>query len=326
VRRSRDRFWAKGDSGDKHAAFSTLYECLVDVSRLLAPFTPFLAEELHRRLVCAMDDSAAESVHLVDYPEPREDRRDDALRASMGMVREIVALGLSVRANEKLKVRQPLGEAIVVLPESSVLDGFTDAIREELNVKKVTASTEPEKYVTFEIVPNFRALGPKLGKSMPQCKRALQAADGSALYASLEAEGRFELELDAGDGGDGNSITLTREEIGIRLKAREGFAAASEGERVVVLDTRIDDTLRREGYAREVVHHIQSARKKLDLAYEARIELTYAADGEVAAAVAEHGTWIADETLAVKVEAGSASEHTAEIDGQPFAFSIRVTD
>ena len=321
VRRSRDRFWAEGDSGDKHAAFATLYECLVDLSRLLAPFTPFLAEELHRRLVCAMDPNAVESVHLADYPEPCEERRDDALRDSMGRVRELVALGLSVRAIEKIKVRQPLGEAVIVLPDPQAIADYTDTIREELNVKTVHASTEPEKYVTFEIVPNFRALGPKLGKSMPQCKKALQQADGSDLYAKLENDGQFDLDL-----GDGNSITLTRDEIGIRLKAKEGFAAASAHEMVVVLDTRIDDVLRAEGYAREVVSHIQGARKKLDLAYEARIEVTYATDGALAAAIAEHSDAIAGETLAVNIEAGAATEHEAEIDGHAFAFSIRVSD
>ncbi|MHC4953176.1 MAG: class I tRNA ligase family protein, partial [Planctomycetota bacterium] len=319
VRRSRDRFWAEGDSGDKHAAFATLYECLVDLSKLLAPFTPFLADEVYRRLVCAMDTDAVHSVHLADYPEPDEARRDDPLRVSMGMVRQLVALGLSVRANEKLKVRQPLGEAIVVLPDATLLDGFTDAIREELNVKTVTASTEPEKYVTFEIVPNFRALGPKLGKAMPQCKQALQQADGSALYNKLESDGEFELDL-----GDGNAITLTREEIGIRLTAREGFAAASEGEAVVVLDTRVDDALRREGYAREVVHHIQKARKELDLPYEARIEISYETDGELAAAIAEHGESIARETLATKLEAGPAGEHTAEVDSHNLKFNIQA--
>jgi len=317
VRRSRDRFWAAGDSPDKHAAFTTLYECLVSLSRLLAPFTPFLSEMLHRRLVTAMDSSAPESVHLCDYPEPSEALRDDAVRESMNLARELVALGLSVRATEKLKVRQPLGEAIMVLHDASALEGYTDTVREELNVKQVTISTEPEKYVTFEIVPNFRALGPKLGKNMPKCKQALAAADGSALYEQLESAGEFELDL-----GDGESIKLTKEEIGVRLKAREGFAAASEGDRVVVLDTRVDDALRREGYAREVVHHIQSARKKLDLPYEARIEVTYRADGEVAQAIAEHADAIGGETLAVSLTAGEASQHEATIDDQTLHFDI----
>ena len=266
-----------------------------------------------------MDASAPESVHLCDYPEPSEALRDDAVRESMNLARDIVALGLSVRATEKLKVRQPLGEAIIVLQDPRALDGYSDTVKEELNVKTVTLSTEPEKYVTFEIVPNFRALGPKLGKNMPACKRALQAADGSALYARLEADGGFDLDL-----GDGGSIRLTKDEIGVRLRAREGFAAASEGDRVVVLDTRVDDSLRREGYAREVVHHIQSARKKLDLPYEARIEVTYGAQGELASAIAEHADAIGGETLAVAITPGDASQHEAAIGDETLRFDIAV--
>jgi len=312
VRRSRDRFWAEGDSGDKHAAFSTLYECLVALSRLIAPFAPFLADSLHRRLKVE-----GESVHLCDYPEPDDARKDDALRGSMELVRSMVALGLSVRATEKIKVRQPLPDAVVVLHDPSPLEGYTDVIREELNVKRVELSDEPERYVTFEIVPNFRALGPKLGKQMPVCKRMLAEADGSELYAKLENEGFFEVDL-----GD-RRLRLTHDEVEIRLKARDGFAAASEGGKVIVLDTRIDEALRREGLAREVVNRLQNARKKKDLPYEARIEVTYAAGGELADAIEAHKDAIAGETLAQRLEAGEASEHETEVEGFALAFDIR---
>ncbi|MEM8883079.1 MAG: isoleucine--tRNA ligase [Planctomycetota bacterium] len=316
VRRSRDRFWAEGDDEDKRAAFATLYECLVELARLVAPFTPFLAEELHQRLGCAGD-----SVHLCDYPEPREDRRNDALRESMGLVRNLVALGLSVRATEKIKVRQPLPEAVVVLHDPSPVRGYEEMIREELNVKRVELSTEPEKYVTFEIVPNFRALGPKLGKRMPMCKQALSAADGSSLYEKLEHDGCFDVELP-----DGDTVRLTHDEVEIRLQAREGFAAASEGGMVIVLDARIDEALRHEGLAREVVNRLQNARKKLDLAYEARIEIRYEADDELAAAIAAHRDAIAGETLARALEAGAASEHEVDVEGMAFRFDIAVCD
>ncbi|MHC4450819.1 MAG: isoleucine--tRNA ligase [Planctomycetota bacterium] len=315
VRRSRDRFWAEGDSDDKHAAFATLHECLIDVARLLAPFTPFIAESLHQRLGCE-----GESVHLCEYPDASEQRRDDTLRESMGLVRDMVALGLSVRATQKIKVRQPLPDAVVVLHDPSPLEGFTEMIREELNVKLVELSTEPEKYVTFEIVPNFRALGPKLGKNMPACKQSLAQADGSELYAKLESGGGFDIEV------GGETIRLTHDEVEIRLQAKEGFAAASEGGKVILLDTRIDETLRMEGLAREVVNRLQGARKKLDLAYEARIEVSYAADGELAAAIEAHRDAIASETLARSLAAGAASAHEADVDGHAFAFDIRVCD
>jgi len=318
VRRSRPRFWSQGDSADKHAAFSTLYEVLVDLSRLLAPFTPFLADILHQRLVRATDPDAPLSVHLCDYPRPCDERRDDALRESMGLTRDIVTLGLQVRANHRLKVRQPLAEADLILAHADARFDLA-AVQDELNVKNVRTTDEPHTFVTFEVVPNFRALGPKLGKRMPLCKRALADADGAKLYDQLEDHGSFELQLPEGD-----PVTLTREEVQIRLKAREGYAAASHHGLVVVLDTRVTPELKREGLAREVINRIQSARKKLDLPYEARIEVTYEAGSELGEAIAEHRTRIAGETLATSLEQGAPGGETFddEIGSEAFRFGI----
>jgi isoleucyl-tRNA synthetase len=319
VRRSRPRFWAEGDSDDKHAAFSTLYEVLTELARLLAPFTPFLAEALHQRLVRPADPAAPVSVHLTDYPEATGARCDDELCRSMGLARDVVALGLQVRAAHRLKVRQPLAEAILVLAHDEKLDRFQDAIREELNVKSLRVTDDPHTYVDFTIVPNFRALGPRLGKRMPLVKKALAEADGAALYAALEESGSFELPLP-----EGEPLRLTREEVEIRLTEREGYAAAGQGGRVVVLDERVTDELRREGLAREVVNRVQNARKALDLPYEARIEVRYESAGDLAEAVAEHREWIMSETLATRLEPGepSGEAHEADIEGTAFRFSI----
>ncbi|MHC4224873.1 MAG: isoleucine--tRNA ligase, partial [Planctomycetota bacterium] len=249
VRRSRPRFWAEEETADKRAAFSTLYEVLSEMARLIAPFTPFMAETLHQKLVRPAAEDAAVSVHLCDFPEPDDLRRDDELRNSMGLARDVVALGLKVRALHKLKVRQPLREAILVLAGDEEMGRFEETIREELNVHEVRTTDEPHKYVDFEIVPNFRALGPKLGTRMPLCKKALAGADGSALVGELETEGGLDLDL-----GDGKPVRLGRDEIEIRLTAHEGYAAASEGGRVVVLDTRVTKELRREGLAREAIN------------------------------------------------------------------------
>jgi isoleucyl-tRNA synthetase len=167
VRRSRPRFWAGGDGADKRAAFATLYETLDELSRLLAPLTPFLADILYRRLVLPFRPDAPPSVHLVPYPEARKERQDEELRRSMGLARDLAALGLRVRNESKLKVRQVLREAIVVLGGGEKLDRFTDAIADELNVKEVRVTDEPAKYVHFTVAPNFKALGPKLGKGVP---------------------------------------------------------------------------------------------------------------------------------------------------------------
>ena len=156
LRRSRSRFWAEGDSADKHAAFSTLHEVLCELSRLLAPFTPFLAEELYQRMVRTHDADAPLSVHLDNFPAPSSEWSDPYLREAMGSVRDLVALGLSVRATHQLKVRQPLGEAILVLHAPDQVEPYLDVIREELNVKDVRISDDPAQFVEFEIVPNFR--------------------------------------------------------------------------------------------------------------------------------------------------------------------------
>jgi isoleucyl-tRNA synthetase len=299
VRRSRARFWSEADNEDKRAAFATLYEVLVDLSRLIAPFVPFVAESIHQNLVREEVSDAAPSVHLTPYPEPEADRVDEALRTEMNAVRTIVGLGQRVRASHRLKVRQPLAEAIVVVAGERDRTGiarFEATIREELNVETLSFTEEPDRYVEFTLVPNFRALGPRLGKRLPHLKKALANADGAALLRDLQSNGQVEIGIEK------ESVTLEREDLEVRLQAREGFAAAAEGGHVVVLDTRITDALRREGLGREVVNRIQRARKEMDLPYEARILVRYEAKGELQTAIQEHAEWIAAEILATRFE------------------------
>jgi isoleucyl-tRNA synthetase len=322
VRRSRARFWASDDSEDKRAAFETLYEVLVDLSKLAAPFIPFMTEALFQNLVRKSDPSAPESVHLAPFPEADAGRVDDELRKTMERVRNVVTLGQRVRSENKLKVRQPLAEAIVVVAdddERKAIDRFSNAIREELNVREIGFTQEPHRYVQFELVPNFRVLGPKLGKQVPACKRALAEADGSALHAEMEKAGKIVVELPDGP------IELTSDEVEVRLSARQDFAAASGAGQVVVLDTRVDDDLRREGLAREVINRIQRARKVLNLAYEARIDVSWNAEGSLADAIQEHAERIAAETLAREFRRGrieATSEQDTEIDGARLGLSI----
>jgi len=322
VRRSRARFWASDDSADKRAAFGTLHEALVDLTKLAAPFIPFMTETLFQNLVSKHDPSAPESVHLASFPEADDARVDDELRGTVERVRNVVTLGQRVRNENKLKVRQPLAEAIVVVAddgERDAIDAFSDAIREELNVRTLGFTQEPEKYVEFELLPNFRVLGPKLGKQVPACKKALAEADGSELYAEMEVNQKIRVDLPDGP------IDLMPDEVEVRLSAREDFAAASGGGQVVVLDTRIDDGLRREGMAREVINRIQRARKAMDLPYEARIEVSWKAHGEVAQAIEEHAERIAGETLATRFESGDGTGATVEeteIEGTPLRLGI----
>jgi isoleucyl-tRNA synthetase len=323
VRRSRARFWAEGENAEKNDAFATLYEVLVDFTKLASPFVPFLSETLYQNLVVKNDAGAARSVHLTDYPQMSAERSNPALCTTMDTIRQVVQLGQRVRAEKKLKVRQPLSRAIVAVEneaERQRLDQFTALIGEELNVHKVELTSEPEQYVTFELVPNFRVLGQRLGKDMPACKAALSKADGSKLYADLAKDGSIALELPSG------RVQLTSEDIEVRLKGKADYAAAATGGHVIVLDTNISEALRHEGIAREVINRLQRARKTMDLAYEARIAVRYAAEGELAQAIERNAEMIAGETLAVELKLGSAApgahEEAVEVEGQPLTLWI----
>jgi len=321
VRRSRDRFWAGGDSADKAAAFATLYEVLVDLAKLIAPFTPFLAEALYQNLVRKLEPDALCSVHLAGFPEPNDAHRDDALLDAVSLVRTAVTLGQRVRNDLKIKTRQPLAEAVIVVAsdaERADLERFVDDVKAELNVVTVAFTKEPAKYVEFKLLPNFRALGPKMGQKLPELKKALAEVDAASVYDAMGRDGKVDVALPSG------TVTLDASEIEVRLSAKEGFAAASEAGRVVVLDTHMTDELRRAGLAREVVSRIQKLRKQLDLAFDARIRITYEASDELAIALVEHASYVSGEVLAVSFERAAASGEIdrAELDGHAFAVGV----
>jgi isoleucyl-tRNA synthetase len=322
VRRSRARFWgAEKESQDKLAAFATLHEVLVDLSKLLAPFTPFLADTLYRNLTRG---SGRESVHLDAYPRADDSRQDDDVRRDMALVRDVVTLGGRVRAANKLKVRQPLASVIVVTTDThaeSVLAEHRGIVEDELNVESLTFTHEPQKYVSYQVVPNFRALGPKIGKDVPAVKAALAKADGGVLHDELTAHGKVTIAL-----GD-RSVELGPEEIEVRLSAKAGYAAASDRGTLVLLDTTITPPLRSKGLAREAVSKIQAARKQLDLAHEARIVIGYDADADLAAALAEHDAYVGGEVLATKLTPGlgEGTKTETDVDGQRFVFTVAPT-
>jgi len=324
VRRSRSRFWSDQETDDKSDAFATLYEVLVDFTKLASPFVPFLAETLYQNLVVRGDDKAAVSVHLTDYPAVDNKRSNPTLTSTMETIRVLVTLGQRVRAERKLKVRQPLGRAIIAVEndaECKRLEQFTALIGEELNVHKVELTSAPEQYVTFELVPNFRVLGQRLGKDMPACKAALSKADGSKLYADLAKDGSIALELPSG------AVKLTSDDLEVRLKGKADYAAAASGGHVMVLDTTISEALRHEGLAREVINRVQRARKTMDLAYEARIVVHYAASEDLAKAIESNAALIAGETLAVELKAASSApegglEQAVEVEGEPLTLWI----
>lgn len=312
VRRSRARFWAPISAGeavltDKRDAYFTLYETLVAISKLMAPFTPFFAEELHQNLVRGpWPTTQPESVHLCAFPEPDAAAIDEALALSMSAVRELVSLGLQVRTVNKLKVRQPLSRADVVVSTNALADALrahAPLIAEELNVHEVRFLRPGEEggEVRYVLKPNFRALGPKLGKKVQLAKAALARADAAALRADLAATGKTSIDL------EGERFELGPEEIEVVVEAAEGFAAAGGKAGVVVLHIALTDALKDEGLAREILSRVQGVRKELNLGFTETIRL--AVDGsERVRRVAEGArTTLAEESLASEVVIGAAS-------------------
>ena len=299
VRRSRDRFWAS-DKQDRQKlnAYWTLYECLLTTARLIAPFVPYLAESLWQSLAVALfGDKVPQSVHLCDYPIGSAAAIDKTLSERMTLVRHISSLGRNARDDAQLKVRQPLAEVVVVLAEQSHqnwLEKHADVIADELNVKRMVFSDEPEKYVEHEVLPNFKLLGPRLGKLMGKIKPALARQSGSELLANIRDNGLIDLEI------EGQHIALNEEEVEIRIQAREGWSAANAHGVVVILATELTEELIAEGLARDLVRAVQDLRKEKDCEFTDRIEVGIVSNSDdVQQALDLFGTYVAKETLAV---------------------------
>ena len=298
VRRSRPRFWKASDP----QAHATLHHALVVTSQLLAPFCPFLADELY----VALTDEP--SVHLSDWPVP-SGAGDADLSAQMAAARRLVALGRAARTDAKAKVRQPLSRALVLHPGIALDAEVVAEIATELNVKAVDDIDTLSGLMSWTIVPNFRALGPRLGPKVNAVKQALATADGSALQQQLEADGSIEV---AGE-------RLTVDDVEVRANRHEAFGLAEEGGWAVALDLELDDELRREGLARELVRALNDLRKETGLAVSDRIAVTIEGEGEVAAAVAAHRGYVSAEVLAVDLVVGPATPdaHTITVEGNP---------
>jgi isoleucyl-tRNA synthetase len=320
VRRSRRRFWNPGGeaAGDAAAAFHTLYECLVTVATLLAPFTPFVAEVLWRSLAAGRGDRPA-SVHLADYPVPDEHAIDDDLDAAMGAARTIVSLGRTVRTETKTRVRQPLSEAVVHLPGSHEgLEPLMDVVADELNVHRVVFAESAESFGRWHAKPSFRSLGPKLGSRVREVAAALANDDGS-LASELARGGAVDVPTSSGD------VTLGPDDVELSQDVREGWGVASDGGITLALDLHLTDELRSEGTARELIRAIQEARRSAGLEVTDRIQLGVEAGPAVAGALMSHHDAIAAETLAVDVIHGEVEGPSVEasIEGETVRISVR---
>jgi isoleucyl-tRNA synthetase len=308
VRRSRRRFW----DGDQ-AAFFTLHRCLVEASKLLAPLTPFIADEIYDNL-----DGTEPSVHLCDFPAAGE--RDVGLERDVSVLREAIELGRAARAHAKVKVRQPLPEAIVVAAgdERAAIERFDDQLLDELNVKRVRFVSEAEELGRWELKPNYRTLGPRFGKQMPQAAAAVAALDAQSVAATLREGGTVGVAV------NGHDHQLTAEDVQLVLQPLEGYQVERSGTHAVALNLELDDALRREGLAREAVRAIQEARKSAGLNVEDRIQLTLGGDTGLIEAIREHEEYVTGETLAVDVayRDGVVAGEPVTIEGRELSIGV----
>jgi isoleucyl-tRNA synthetase len=322
VRRNRRRFWKAASGADKQSAYLTLYECLDVVNRLMAPFVPFITENVHQNLVRSVAKDAPVSVHMASWPVTNPARLDLALIAETDVVQRVVGLGRAARNSSKLKVRQPLKRILVRVPDEVAAEAVRrheDQILEELNVKALELLARDATLVSYRIKPNLPAIGKRYGKLIPAIRQYLAGADGAAIAAAV-ARGetqRFRI--------DDRELAIEPGDLLVESASAEGFACAEDGGYLVGLDTALDDDLRREGLARELVRAVQDARKQAGLEISDRIELMVEGDELVGAALRAHRDYVMSETLASKWRAPpAATEFVARQDEGEARWIIRL--
>ena len=311
LRRSRRRFWKSDSDGDKDAAYATLYEALVTVSKLLAPTMPFAADELYRNLVVSADKDAPESVHLADWPQVDSAAIDDDLNNEMSLVMKLASLGHAARNKAEIKVRQPLAEvafSVGSAQEAGAITHHAEMLADELNVKKVSALGSAGEVISNSLNPLPKQLGSKYQDKYPQVRNALLALDANQAAAKLLAGEPVQVEL------DGKQIDILPDEVEVRAEAKSGLTVASEGALLAALTTELNDELVKEGLAREFVRRVQDLRKQFDFDIADRIQVYYTASEKLAAAVEAHREYIMGEVLATGMQAAPApaGAHTPE--------------
>jgi isoleucyl-tRNA synthetase len=319
VRLSRRRFW----EGDR-AAFGTLRRCLLDVSALLAPFTPFLADEIHLNLAWGETGALGEepdSVHLLDFPEPDEGLEDADLELGMAAVRRAVELGRAARAQAGVKVRQPLRKAVIVATdrEREEIQRLSELVARELNVKGIEFVAEEAELVRYEVKPNYRSLGPRFGKLMPQAAAAVEALDPTAVAEAVAGERTIGIRV------NGTEHDIEPDDVSLVLRPLDGYQVEAESGRAVALALDLDDELRREGLAREVVHAVQNARRDAGLEVTDRIELRLGGDPELLDAARVHQDYVAGETLATSLSYDGSDGLKTRIEGRELRIGVSAT-
>ncbi len=313
LRRSRRRFWKSESDGDKFAAYATLYEALVTLSKLLAPTMPFIAEEFFQNLVANIDPESELSVHLVRWPDYDPTMIDENLNREMELVMKLASVGHAARNKANRKVRQPLSEAAFSVGNSEeveVINKYAEILEDELNVKTVRALDAATEAVAYEVKPLPKQLGQKYGAKFPGLRLAILAFDSETAAKTLLADQPLTIEL------DGEEYQILPEEVEIRSIAKEGYAVASEGAYLAALVTDLSPELEKEGLAREFVRRVQDLRKTADFEISDRIKLVYSATPKLTEAVQAFSEYIKNETLTLVLEIGSPDPQMTQIESE----------
>jgi len=324
VRRSRRRFWKSEDDADKRQAYETLYAVLLDTCRVLAPYTPFIADEIYRNLIEPVRTrvNAPDSVHLCDWPAYQAAEEDRDLDEHMDTVIRVVSMGRALRTAHSLKVRQPLAALHVATRDTrarAALQDMADLVRDELNVKEIRFDEREDDLVTFTVKANFKTLGPKLGKDVQRAAKAIAALPIETVLA-VEAGASYPLRV------DDLAVELEAADVIVQRNEREGLFVECQGALTVALDPVLTPELVEEGMAREFVNRVQNLRKDAGLQVTDRIRLQFHTASElVARALAHHGGTVRSETLADSLEAVTAAlgpEAAADLNGEPCQIRI----
>ena len=294
VRRSRERFWAKGMEQDKISAYMTLYTALVEFCKAAAPMIPFMTEDIYRNLVCSVDKTAPESIHLCDYPRIHEEWIDRELEDNMEHLLEIVVMGRACRNTANMKNRQPISR-MYVKSCWSLTDFYKEIIQDELNIKEVVFTDEISEFITYSFKPQLKTVGPKFGKLLNGIRTALSSVDGNEAMREIKSSGQLVLNI------EGTSVILLQEDLLIETAQMEGYYSETDNGVTVVLDTNLTPELVEEGFVREIISKIQTVRKEAGFEVMDKI-CVYVKDNQVIRGIVEkHGNQIASEVLAEEI-------------------------
>ena len=317
VRRSRERFWAKGMEQDKINAYMTLYTALVTVAKAAAPMIPFMTEDIYQNLVRSIDADAPESIHLCDYPEVNEAWIDKDLEANMEELLEIVVLGRACRNTANIKNRQPIGQ-MYVKADFEVPEFYKDIVKDELNVKNVTFTQDVRDFTSYTFKPQLKTVGPKYGKMLGGIKAALDNLEGNAAMDELNATDALKLDI------NGQEVTLFREDLLIESAQMPGYVSENDNGITVVMDTNLSEELLEEGFVREIISKVQTMRKEAGFEVMDKIAVSYEGTEKAEKVFADNASTIADETLALEVTKAAPAGYTKEwkINGEAVTIGV----